>query len=556
MSNGNTSVKSAIQWYGDRLCVLLRQCSEDFQQRPDAFLWGCRRCLECISYSFHTLKTPGFQPGNNEGEVANFAKNLPGDLRPAWRFVLETSNLAVHVQGPQQSEDHKESAQTCRGHLNKLVRWFFQNTDIWEGHLPEDAAESLKRLLDGGTPSRNHEQEIKEAEARVRAEFAEKIQQEREDVLQIRRELRSAQDTVCRLEQALGQAQSEQERVKIEARQAEAQQRELRSQLAEQAGKARAERGRLEEELRRAERHQRELRSQLTEQERQTSPTPTPPPVSPPSVPSNSTDRAPARRWPLALAVVLSLLITGFGVWQKTTFSASTTVLPPLGSSQPPAPDVPQEKPPQAQMAAPSAKPLVLSCPPSMLLVPESTVDLRQPHRPYWPSPLGQMPTATVAPFCIDKDLVKTTDYQACADRGLCSLPSRPPSDACSWTWRREHPLLCMKHEEAEQFCQKMRGGRLPTVLERQAAHGPSSSIKIHNRTGEWASDLFPAAAFHRGPPLTACKKGSPCFMLFAPLVTDVPAGAADANALDQGWNRDLGTERRADLAFRCVTDR
>ena len=536
-----------VRAYGDRLGVLLRQCIEDFPSRPDAFLWNCRRCLECIAYAGYTSKNEGFQPGSNEGEVANYAKVLPKELRDEWNFVLGKSNYGVHTQGTFPIE-YEKAARPCTEHLCRIATWFYEQSGSWSGGLPAGVRDDLATLRSGHWPvPRNYEAELQarthafnRESAQLTARIAELEQQQKveariwlEEGARLRQQSHDHQatrDRALELERSLQDAHAERVRVETNLYTAESKLRELKARLEEQ------------EQLRRA--------------ALEWTPTPAPSVLSQTQFEHTS---SPSRRWWWMVPAMAVLVMAASWVTSRESARAElasapvasqvvSAVIPPsmVLASEPAAPPTP----------APVAVSPPLSCPPTMSLVTERMVNLPQPHRRLWPSGPEVLAPSKVASFCIDKDLVATTDYQACADQGQCVRPDRPTNDACSWTWTKKRPLLCMTHDEADGFCRQMRGGRLPTVLEREAAQHLTPPLAVHNRTGEWAADLFPAAAFGRGPVLTPCKKGSPCAMIFAPLVSSVPSGAPDAAALDGGWNRDVVTERRPDLGFRCVKDR
>ncbi len=117
-------------------------------------------------------------------------------------------------------------------------------------------------------------------------------------------------------------------------------------------------------------------------------------------------------------------------------------------------PETAQTQPVSAQdsrAAAPTLTPRPVACPSDMVLVQGSAA----------------------APFCIDRLEVSTARYNACVREGRCSAAASRPNAGPEWAWvcngprddRDQHPVNCVKWEQADTFC-RAQGRRLPTESE------------------------------------------------------------------------------------------
>lgn len=514
-----------VRGYEERLAALLRQCSEDFQVRPDAFLWNCRRCLECVAYAQLSSQQQNYQPGTREGELSNFAGKLPRKLQAEWRFVVEKSNLAVHVQGPGAGEP-SEDARTCKDHLDKIVRWYFDPDEMRVDTLPPGIAGPLEQLRNGGVPKLDLHRELEAKQQEIEHRLQRQFQQEREVLL---RQLRDSQEQGTRA-----------------------------SSLDALLREERTQRERLEQEILKQNNQLREAREQLAERERPLNSTPTPPPL---VLVSGGSQKPPGgRSWGRGLVVMggslLAVLVLFFlARLREEPTLASTPVplarsLPPSVSTQVSASVVVTEQEFSAPLAPPSARMVAssqpsLQCPPGMIRIEKTRHRVAIPPRSWAHRPTGPTEWIDVNPFCIDTSLVSISEYNGCPSKGDCNGQRQGKTTM--------QPVLSRTHEEAARFCRDVRKGQLPTVMQREVAHRVKA-LEIHNRTGEWSSEPFPAPIFRLGPVQETCKnKSEQCFMIFAPQVERIPDGDTSSQALDQGWNRDWGSARRADVGFRCV---
>lgn len=551
MSSKTEGADRKIRAYVERLDALLQQCVQDLPERPDAFLWNCRRCLECIAYAWNTSKNEGFQPGNDnkkEESLLDFSRHLPKELREEWQFVLGKGNLGVHIQST--LTDYEKATRSCPEQLDNLVTWFFEQSGLWDGAPPPTVRISLDSLRQGHFPRRrDHEAELRElkeqhdSETRQQHELIASLAQQRDE-----------------LTESLARAEATSATLRQQAREHEA----ARDQLIAQERaliEARQRNERLELELRALEREKRERWSRLDPHERAgqasgASSTPTPSPVVQNAVlPASTSPREPPRRWWLP-AAGLALAAVAFAARSTLVTAQEPTPTPPgpvALAEVPPPPSASSTPPDPAPSASVPPAPHPLGCPARMVLVPAGTVTLPTPPVGWHLSTKVPGPTP-VASFCIDSKLFTTKDYEACVKRGECDPLSPRTSAVCPGKSRNERPLVCTTQTEAEQFCQRARGGRLPTVLERQAAHRYESALHPENRTAEWSSDLFPVS--FAATPEGSCKGGKgPCEMMFAPKVEVVAADDPGAKALDPGWNRNPVETHRADVGFRCVKD-
>lgn len=510
-----------VRGYEERLAALLQQCAEDFQARPDAFLWNCRRCLECVAYAQLSSQQQNYQPGSREGELSNFAGKLPRKLQDEWRFIVGKSNLAVHVTGPGLG-DHSEDVRTCKEQLDKIVRWYFDPDGTRADKIPTGIADSLDQLRRGGIPRLDLHRELEAKQQEIEHHLQRQFQQEREVLL---RQLRDFQEQGTRVSS-------------------------LEASLREERARAK----RLEQEILARDGELKDARERLAEREPPQNSTPTPPPavIFAPGSQASPKKRIWVRRVLVAAGAAFALLFLFLGTRSGSDTSGRSAPAPsvaPVSSQvspqvsetvvqqEPPSPPVP----PSAVLSIGPRAPL--QCPPDMIRIERTKHLVTLPTRSWAHNPTTRPGWVEAAPFCIDAKLVSISEYNGCKECSKHEVPRRPS----------KQPILSRTHEEASRFCHAMRGGRLPTVTEREIA-ARVRGLEIHNRTGEWSEEPFPAPVFQLGAVLEQCKeKPERCFMVFAPQVEHIPDGDTSALALDPGWNRELGSARRADIGFRCV---
>jgi formylglycine-generating enzyme required for sulfatase activity len=81
--------------------------------------------------------------------------------------------------------------------------------------------------------------------------------------------------------------------------------------------------------------------------------------------------------------------------------------------------------------------------------------------------------------FCIDPTEVTLADYRECFEAGLCVTPDVEHWSGCNWDLaaRDEHPVTCVDHARAEDFC-AWAGKRLPSEREWEyAARGGAGRL-------------------------------------------------------------------------------
>ncbi len=111
-----------------------------------------------------------------------------------------------------------------------------------------------------------------------------------------------------------------------------------------------------------------------------------------------------------------------------------------------------------------------------------------------------------LAPFDIDRKEVTVADFRVCVQSGKCSEPETGAS--CNWETRgkRNHPINCVTHEQAEAYCGFL-GKRLPTESEWEYAARGSS-----RREYPWGSTRPSAAVCWSGEGVehtSTCESGT-----------------------------------------------
>jgi formylglycine-generating enzyme required for sulfatase activity/serine/threonine protein kinase len=199
-------------------------------------------------------------------------------------------------------------------------------------------------------------------------------------------------------------------------------------------------------------------------------------------------------RIPLVVGLVTSLSVVAAGAFVAVRNGRSSTV----GASSAPASAI-------GGSSAPVAAP---TCPAGMIAIAggsffQGSNDGQSAEKPAH--------HVDLSPFCIDRTEVTVADYKACSDRGDC-LPA--PSDV-EWlgisaaekkgfgavcnardpSGRAKHPINCVDHRAAANFCARAKK-RLPTEAEWEfAARGPDG------RTYPWGNEA------PDGTRLNACGK-------------------------------------------------
>jgi hypothetical protein len=179
-------------------------------------------------------------------------------------------------------------------------------------------------------------------------------------------------------------------------------------------------------------------------------------------------------------------------------------------------------------------------CGPGTADIASGDVAIVQPSpRPAWPEPPSRsVPPAHVERFCIDREPVSVSAYQACVEAGVCSARGSCPGRSV----RESYPANCVTWAEASTYC-GWKQGALPAFVEWERALG--ARLVLPSQTYEWGAEPFPAAVLQRkvGP-----RDGlSGRYMIRG----EVVPGSTAASTFS--WMHEDGRTRRGDLAFRCV---
>jgi formylglycine-generating enzyme required for sulfatase activity len=492
-----------VQGYVDQLAVFFRQAAEDIHDRPDAFLWNARRCLECVAHAWLQHRSANHRIDPAKDQIEQFFAQIRSTDRAIFshmNFIRENANMAVHVQENVPSFD----IEFCRDHLFKIIDWFFNESGV---SCTEPASiQASRQELRRSPASKEAQHKAQEAAAQKQREDIARLQQERE------RAQAQSQDAEARYRQLL----AEREQWERQRRELDAECRALKDRLAVQPNFS-----------------------------------PTPPPVA--VVPLVAPHR---RSWPRAVAGVGGLgvfVVLGLGAMSATERRAPSpgeTVVPSESLSVTPSAllsvsvSIPQ---PSASVTGATPQPSQpparrTECPAGMIAMgPLSALQVPPPKRPNWPTAEGPPRPVSVEQFCVDQTPVRSLAYGKCIQEQGCSKPKSVHPKGCNWDWKKPTTLNCLTRSEASQFC-AWRGAKVPTVVQWEVAQ-KSGKIQMDGRTGEWASENFPAPVFHRGP----AKKDTG--MIFARERSD---------GMDEGWNQaplEGPLAQRADVSFRCACD-
>src|ERR1700729_1387654 len=96
-------VEVKVVGYVARLADVLRQCANDVDDRPDAFLWGARRSLEAMMLAIHA-KDPAAK-SNIDTSVGHLLEQpekkgvlIDHNVRGALPTLQTEGNIGTHVQ--------------------------------------------------------------------------------------------------------------------------------------------------------------------------------------------------------------------------------------------------------------------------------------------------------------------------------------------------------------------------------------------------------------------------------------------------------------------------
>jgi formylglycine-generating enzyme required for sulfatase activity len=153
---------------------------------------------------------------------------------------------------------------------------------------------------------------------------------------------------------------------------------------------------------------------------------------------------------------------------------------------------------PKAQVSGePSATPPTASASASAVASPEPAPPPPPPHRGKCPTGMSEVAGGkfkssyyrldmSVAPFCIDTNLVTTDEYTACIEAGKCDKSAVHACDPSTYgvEGRGQMPMICVDFMQAERYC-KVQGKRLVSDLEWEwVARGGDEA-----RTYPWGND-------------------------------------------------------------------
>jgi formylglycine-generating enzyme required for sulfatase activity len=438
----------------ERHLVLCHQCRQR-EDRWDVFLWSARCAQEAMLMVLLSHDPPANGVDPEKKDLLEVCKNralIPRDTWPTFENIRRIGNLGAHVQADL-PKGYQDGVSTCAKLFPVVVTWFFERSPIRREMPPaiSEALDGLENDLPGRSPE---ERQIEVLEA-ARADLSRQKEKILAEIAALGREnahlRKTCEDQLRQFERLRDPPESE----------------------------AKAQ------NLRPAKAHRRRARS-LTALK--------------------------ALGFVLGLAATLGLLwflLRPGAQLPRLTCTPSFSTQPdtdPPGDADSPVSDAGEEPPREGDASAADSGVPQPDCPEGMVEVAGGMVVLKQPHRPYWPAPLGKIEPFYVEPFCIHKRPVSREQFANCVEKVSCrpgpleqarKVPSPVSSDAMSW----------VKWDDADGFC-KAQGWSLPTVEQYEAALGllaegflviPESEGQRKVGWYEWTSSPFPAAVFNRG---------------------------------------------------------
>ena len=186
------------------------------------------------------------------------------------------------------------------------------------------------------------------------------------------------------------------------------------------------------------------------------------------------------------------------------------------------------------------------SCPDGMVEFEAAQVRVLQPFpRRSWPSGPKQLPPVEVERFCLDRDPVLVSEYEACVRAGEC------PRRRDCLDHPRNFPVNCITWEDADAYC-RWRGGRLPSVVqwERTLLSGGNARAEPIRGTWEWTTDPFPAPVLQRGPVKTL-----PDGSIWGYMALQKQFVPANGGRRMCSWHKVPADASRGNLSFRCAIE-
>ncbi len=209
------------------------------------------------------------------------------------------------------------------------------------------------------------------------------------------------------------------------------------------------------------------------------------------------------------------------------------------GADEPSAePEPPEEA---SRATAPTRQAPTSACPEGMARVAEvRALALGQPFpaRRTWPTPEGALATKLVPAFCIDLAPRKRKEY--------LSMPRMPSLANCPLNDPTNELLTCLTRDEAERACATMvAAGRLPSLLEWEAAERSAVALGIELPKHEWSGERFPSATLRL--PAAGWTRGDAMWvgLLRAPIRGE--------GALHLSWNQQDPSVRNPERGLRCA---
>ncbi len=519
MSTDNADGEERREGYLRLLRKYLDLCAENYGNpaNADVFLWNARRSLEALLGAIFAQDPKGKERENKP--LDDFFKDqrvlaVLGRYKTDFDTVRIEGNLGVHVRDHQLSIP-SDSVQRCAEGLCRAVSWYFERgPDNTPRTMPDEIRSALNVLQGSEVRVSQHDAEIHCLNDEIQ-----RLQQE--------------------LEKVRGELEASLEREASGSRVAE--------RTASELARSEATVGRLNDTIRDQEgewaRRFEELRRTASQ----------PPAGQPVAVAGSSfVGSGDARAGTIKSGRVGTWLgVVGIGVglvggvvgvlgFTRVAPFAEATNVQAIERRNRAATGVETliAAPPRVEGSSYPAN--GGQCGPGTADIASGDVAIVQPSpRPAWPDPPDRpVPPAHVERFCIDREPVSVSAYQACVEAGVCPARGSCPGRSV----RESYPANCVTWAEASTYC-GWKQGTLPAFVEWERALG--ARLVLPSQTYEWGADPFPAPALQRkvGP-----RDGlSGRHMIRGEIVP----GSTAASTFS--WMHEDGRTRRGDLAFRCV---
>lgn len=166
--------------------------------------------------------------------------------------------------------------------------------------------------------------------------------------------------------------------------------------------------------------------------------------------------------------------------------------------------------------------------------------------RPDWPRKEAIPQPVALPPFCLDRAPVTTASFSKhLAQAGLARGPHHRETHCNLGNESNALPINCSLWTEAQRYCE-VHGGRLPSILQWEAAMRAEPPVALIPYTGEWAEDAFPPTVFGY-----TAEPGTPKQRLYwEKALKGLPEGAPWLS-----WQRKRTEKGATNLSFRCASD-